>query len=293
MTQNFTVTAADIAAQPALLSVGQGGAVNYFTNGFSSVTQGIDLVGTYRMGLVEPGDFNLTLAYNFNRSRVTHVDQIIAARPDGQHPQQRADRRRRPPRAGAPRRPDRQLDARPVQRAGAPELLQQLGRCGRLSDLRRRQDVSDRAGVQGPGDGRPRRRLRRDQVPDAVGRRDRTSSTPSPTASPTVAGRQPGLPRRPAACPTARSIRAAAGRSASTAASGTSAPGSSSDRLNGGNHEGRRERSRRPLSFAAPWQGCARRDAALILPGDLMHRTARSLITVLLQSPPRPPLPRR
>ena len=30
------------------------------------------------MGLVEPGDFNLTLAYNFNRSRVTHVDVITA-----------------------------------------------------------------------------------------------------------------------------------------------------------------------------------------------------------------------
>ncbi len=73
VTQNFTVTAADIAAQPALLSVGVGGAVNYFTNGFNSVTQGIDVVGTYHMGLVEPGDFNLTLAYNFNRSRVTFV----------------------------------------------------------------------------------------------------------------------------------------------------------------------------------------------------------------------------
>ncbi len=78
ITQNFTVTAADIAVQPALLSVGQGGAVNYFTNGFNSVTQGIDVVGTYHMGLVEPGDFNLTLAYNFNRSRVTSVQQITA-----------------------------------------------------------------------------------------------------------------------------------------------------------------------------------------------------------------------
>ncbi len=78
ITQNFTVTAADIAAQPALLSVGQGGAVNYFTNGFNSVTQGIDVVGSYRMGLLEPGDLNLTLAYNFNRSRVTSVDKITA-----------------------------------------------------------------------------------------------------------------------------------------------------------------------------------------------------------------------
>ena len=77
VTQNYTVTAADIAAQPALLSVGQGGAVNYFTNGFNSVTQGIDVVGTYHMGLLDPGDFNLTLAYNFNRSRVTHANAGI------------------------------------------------------------------------------------------------------------------------------------------------------------------------------------------------------------------------
>ncbi len=77
VTQNFTVTPADIAAQPALLSVGAGGAVNYFTNGFNSVTQGIDIVGTYHMALVEPGDFNLTLAYNFNRSRVTFAQAGI------------------------------------------------------------------------------------------------------------------------------------------------------------------------------------------------------------------------
>ncbi|MGI4878601.1 MAG: TonB-dependent receptor domain-containing protein, partial [Janthinobacterium lividum] len=78
ITQNFTVTAADIIAQPALASVGQSGSVNYFTNGFNSVTQGIDVVGSYRMALMEPGDFNLTLAYAFNRSRVTSVDKITA-----------------------------------------------------------------------------------------------------------------------------------------------------------------------------------------------------------------------
>ncbi len=73
VTQNFTVTAADIAAQPALASVGIDGAVNYFTNGFNSVTQGIDLVGTYHTALIYPGDFNLTLAYAYNRSRVTYA----------------------------------------------------------------------------------------------------------------------------------------------------------------------------------------------------------------------------
>jgi len=78
ITQNFVVNVADIAAQPALLSVGDQGAVNYFTNGFNSVTQGIDLVASYRMALARPGDFNLTLAYNFNRSRITRVDKITA-----------------------------------------------------------------------------------------------------------------------------------------------------------------------------------------------------------------------
>ena len=71
ISQNFTVTPADIAAQPALLSVGAGGAVTFFTNGFNTVTQGIDVVATYRTALVDPGDLNLTFAYNYNKSRVT------------------------------------------------------------------------------------------------------------------------------------------------------------------------------------------------------------------------------
>nr|WP_295662441.1 TonB-dependent receptor [Polymorphobacter sp.] len=77
VTQNFTVLPADIIAQPALLSVGAGGAVNYFTNGFNTVTQGIDVVATYHTALVEPGDLNVTLAYNFNRSRLTHANPGI------------------------------------------------------------------------------------------------------------------------------------------------------------------------------------------------------------------------
>ena len=79
ITQSFNVTPADIVNQPVLASVGAGGQVNYFTNGFNTVTQGIDFVGTYHMGLIQPGDFNLTLAYNFNRSRVTHLNQVVAA----------------------------------------------------------------------------------------------------------------------------------------------------------------------------------------------------------------------
>lgn len=73
ISQNFNVSAADVAAQAALLSVGVGGAVTYFTNGFDTVTQGVDFVTTYRAALVEPGDLNLTLAYNYNLSRVTRI----------------------------------------------------------------------------------------------------------------------------------------------------------------------------------------------------------------------------
>ena len=69
VSQNFTVTAANLLAQPALASVGLGGAVNYFTNGFSTRTNGVDVVGTYRTDL-GGGKLNLTLAYNYNVSKV-------------------------------------------------------------------------------------------------------------------------------------------------------------------------------------------------------------------------------
>ncbi|UAJ09695.1 TonB-dependent receptor plug domain-containing protein [Glacieibacterium megasporae] len=77
ITQNFTVTPADIIAQPALLSVGAGGAITYFTNGLDTVTKGIDFVATYRAALIEPGDLNLTLAYNYNTSRVSRADANV------------------------------------------------------------------------------------------------------------------------------------------------------------------------------------------------------------------------
>ncbi len=82
ITDNFNVTAANIAAQPALLSVGLGGAVNFFTNGFDTRTQGIDVVATYRTGIIDPNDLNITFAYNYNKSKVTARQQIVA--PDGQ-----------------------------------------------------------------------------------------------------------------------------------------------------------------------------------------------------------------
>lgn len=76
ITQSFSVTAADLIAQPALASVGVGGAVNYFTNAFDTRTRGIDVVGSWR-GDLAGGDLGLTLAYNYNLSTVPRYDPGI------------------------------------------------------------------------------------------------------------------------------------------------------------------------------------------------------------------------
>ena len=73
ISQNFTVTAADILAQPALAAVGEGGAINFFTNGFDTSTKGIDMVGTWRHDIFD-GNLTMTLAYNYNKSKVTKFD---------------------------------------------------------------------------------------------------------------------------------------------------------------------------------------------------------------------------
>ena len=73
ISQTFTVTAAHIIAEPELADVGEGGTVQYFTNGFDTRTRGIDVVGSYRTRLAG-GRLNLTLAYNYNRSKVTKFD---------------------------------------------------------------------------------------------------------------------------------------------------------------------------------------------------------------------------
>ena len=81
ISQQFNVTAAHIAQEPALAAVGAGGVVQYFTNGFDTRTQGVDVVGTYRTNLAG-GPLNLTLAYSYNKSEVTDFDPgvINAAR---------------------------------------------------------------------------------------------------------------------------------------------------------------------------------------------------------------------
>lgn len=73
ISQTFNVSAADLAALPALAAVGVGGSVQYFTNGFDTRTQGVDFVGTYRTDLAG-APLNLTLAYNYNKSKVTKFD---------------------------------------------------------------------------------------------------------------------------------------------------------------------------------------------------------------------------
>ncbi len=70
ITKPFKVTQADVNAVPALASVGVGGDVNYFTNGFNTTTKGVDVIGSFRTDAAG-GKLNLTLAYNYNKSKVT------------------------------------------------------------------------------------------------------------------------------------------------------------------------------------------------------------------------------
>ena len=69
----FVVGASDIAKLPELASVGVGGNVQFFTNSLDIRTRGVDVVGSYRTDL-GGGKLNLTLAYNYNRNKVTKFD---------------------------------------------------------------------------------------------------------------------------------------------------------------------------------------------------------------------------
>lgn len=76
ISQTFRVTAADVAALPALAIVGVDGDVNYFTNGFNTSTKGIDAVATYRTDFAG-GSLNATLAYAYNKSKVTDFNPSV------------------------------------------------------------------------------------------------------------------------------------------------------------------------------------------------------------------------
>ena len=76
ISQNFSVTAANVTSLPALSAVGVGGVVNYFTNAFDTSTDGVDVVATYRTDAFG-GKLNLTAAYNYNLSRVTKFNPAL------------------------------------------------------------------------------------------------------------------------------------------------------------------------------------------------------------------------
>ena len=74
LSQSFAVDQALIDAHPELPElalVGDGGTVQYFTNGFNTKTQGVDVVGTYHWVMDNGSHLGLSLAYNYNKSEVT------------------------------------------------------------------------------------------------------------------------------------------------------------------------------------------------------------------------------
>ena len=76
ISQQFTVTQADIDALADLAYVGVGGTVQYFTNGFDTETEGLDVVGTYEFEL-GAGRLLTTLAYNYNKTTVPNFDPLV------------------------------------------------------------------------------------------------------------------------------------------------------------------------------------------------------------------------
>jgi iron complex outermembrane receptor protein len=75
----FTVTDAQ---RPTLQSLGLANyatvnEVVFLTNAFDTRTQGIDVVGTYRLVAGDMGVFNSTLAFNWNKTKVTSFDDTV------------------------------------------------------------------------------------------------------------------------------------------------------------------------------------------------------------------------
>jgi iron complex outermembrane recepter protein len=80
ISQNYTVTAANITALPALATVGVGGVVNYFTNGFDVSSKGIEAVANYRTSLLG-GSANFTFAYSYNNLKAKNIKLTTANTP--------------------------------------------------------------------------------------------------------------------------------------------------------------------------------------------------------------------
>jgi iron complex outermembrane recepter protein len=70
------ITAADILANPVLAAVGVGGQVSFFTNGLSTLTQGVDVVASYATKAFD-GDLNVALAYNHNNNKVSSANANV------------------------------------------------------------------------------------------------------------------------------------------------------------------------------------------------------------------------
>ncbi len=81
ISQQFNVTAADIAKLPALGYIGAGGTVQYFTNGFDTKTKGTDLVVSYPFQLGNLGHLETALAFNYNLTHVTKYDPNVITLP--------------------------------------------------------------------------------------------------------------------------------------------------------------------------------------------------------------------
>jgi iron complex outermembrane recepter protein len=80
ISQNYTVTAANITALPSLATVGLGGVVNYFTNGFDVTSKGIEAVANYRTDVMG-GPLNLTLAYSYNNLKPKNIQLTTTGTP--------------------------------------------------------------------------------------------------------------------------------------------------------------------------------------------------------------------
>jgi len=77
ISQQFKVLASDIAALPDLATVGAGGVVQYFTNGFDTRTTGLDVVGSRVFYLGSYGQLSTQLAYNYNTTSVPTYNKSV------------------------------------------------------------------------------------------------------------------------------------------------------------------------------------------------------------------------
>ncbi|WP_311269055.1 TonB-dependent receptor [Sphingobium sp. WCS2017Hpa-17] len=74
----------DDAQRPTLQSLGLANyatvnEVQFLTNAFDTRTQGIDVVGSYRMAIGDLGVLNSTLAFNWNKTKVTDRDATVVS----------------------------------------------------------------------------------------------------------------------------------------------------------------------------------------------------------------------